>query len=391
MNKWYFFGGFTVFVIVGIAVYTNINNEVPPSISDASNKVEETKNAEVSKIDPTLQKPEAISKTNSKQPKKLSKVQRTIASKNPNANMPVYDKTLDEEEIIDNPAVHSQKIYNEMNKYPLTNTKIASKEADPVFNQYKKDVRIMRNPDNPDYSLEVYSQKNYFIKGEKIDIRAKLKKNGSLIKGEKIQAMISYNEQFITSKPVILKDTNGDNEYELTFTADNAFGKKLEPGSYEVIIVWEDKLIGKKGTMGETISFVYSDPGARLTGNYKDEIVDGSLIISAEVVVSKKSLINLEASVYTTNDKPIVAVQNGMELEKGKHWIPLKVYGLILHEQKLSGPFVLKNITLTKTSNPPMRGRLVTPGYNTSEYQWGQFTDKSFDSLKKQNQSLSKM
>lgn len=128
-------------------------------------------------------------------------------------------------------------------------------------------------------------------------------------------------------------------------------------------------------------SFLYSNPHAHLTGNYRDAVVDGSLAIDAEVEVTTAGRFHLEGSLYSADGSQSIAwAQNAVDLPPGRHWIALSYYGLILREKLIDGPYLLRYVALsTTTQMPNAKNRLVENAYVTGAHRVAAFTDQPFN------------
>ena len=128
--------------------------------------------------------------------------------------------------------------------------------------------------------------------------------------------------------------------------------------------------------------FNYSDPKAHLTGRYRDSLQDGSLVISAEIVVKEKGRFHLAgviAAIASGDDEPIGEAQTAAELEPGRYWLHLSFYGLMFHERKAAGPYKLTSLALTTaTRMPGAMNAVVYNALTTRAYGLGQMTSKSF-------------
>jgi hypothetical protein len=127
-------------------------------------------------------------------------------------------------------------------------------------------------------------------------------------------------------------------------------------------------------------SFLYSRPRARLTGRFRDAAVDGSLHVEAEVEVLAIGRFHLEASLAdATGGRQLAWAQSAAELPPGVHWMPLDYYGLILREADVGGPYLLRRVALSTTSDMPnAKNRLLENAYLTAAYPVTAFTDQPF-------------
>jgi hypothetical protein len=128
-------------------------------------------------------------------------------------------------------------------------------------------------------------------------------------------------------------------------------------------------------------SFQYSNPDAQLTGNYRDRVEDGSLVVEAELDVRNPGRFHLEGTLYDSGAaNPIAWSQDAAELAPGRQWLRLSFFGRILHERGIDGPYLLRFLALsTATTMPNAMNRLVENAYVTDRYAASQFSDAPFN------------
>jgi Domain of unknown function (DUF4785) C-terminal domain len=128
-------------------------------------------------------------------------------------------------------------------------------------------------------------------------------------------------------------------------------------------------------------SFLYSHPHAQLTGRYRDAVVKGSLEVGVEVEVAEAGRFHVEATLYGPDGTRKVAwAQAAGELEPGRQWMAIPFYGLILRERGIAGPYLVRWVALsTTTQMPNAKNRLSEANYRTAAYDLGAFTDQPFN------------
>ena len=135
---------------------------------------------------------------------------------------------------------------------------------------------------------------------------------------------------------------------------------------------------------GERIAatgFLYSNPHAQLTGNYRDTIVDGSLVIEAEIEVTRGGRFHLEGTLYDrSGGTGLAEAHTAAELAPGRHWLALSFFGRILHQRGVDGPYLLRYLALSTTTRMPNgKNRLVENAHVTGAYGASQFSDAPFE------------
>jgi hypothetical protein len=129
-----------------------------------------------------------------------------------------------------------------------------------------------------------------------------------------------------------------------------------------------------------TTGFLYSIPLAHLTGRYRDEIVDGSLVVSAEVDVHAAGRFHLEATLAEADGTPLGWAQTAQVLDAGTAWMPLTFWGLMFRDRGASGPYVLAAAALSTTGEMPnQKNDVVWNAYRTQPYDVTAFSERAFD------------
>ena len=124
-----------------------------------------------------------------------------------------------------------------------------------------------------------------------------------------------------------------------------------------------------------TTEILYSVPSARLTGNYREELVDGHLRVLAEAAVEEPGTFELEATIADEDAKFIGWAYNDVQLDPGKHWIPLTYAGSIFRTHGKPGPYLVWSLALSTISkNPPERNDVVPNAIRTKPYTLDQFS-----------------
>jgi hypothetical protein len=129
-----------------------------------------------------------------------------------------------------------------------------------------------------------------------------------------------------------------------------------------------------------TTSFLYSRPHAQLTGNYRDAVVNGNLEVGVEVDVAEAGRFHGEATLYGADGTRLVGwAQAARALEPGRQWLTLQYYGLILRERDVGGPYTVRWVALsTTTEMPNAKNRLREANHRTAPYDPSVFTDRPF-------------
>ena len=93
------------------------------------------------------------------------------------------------------------------------------------------------------------------------------------------------------------------------------------------------------------LDFAWS-PGAsgRFTGQFREAIEDGSLVIYAEVAIAAPGLYNIDANLWDSEDQPVAFARFKDELPEGTQEVPLRFFGAVLAESRAVPPFELREL-----------------------------------------------
>ncbi|PCK09228.1 MAG: hypothetical protein COA42_05060 [Alteromonadaceae bacterium] len=113
-------------------------------------------------------------------------------------------------------------------------------------------------------------------------------------------------------------------------------------------------------TMTKSFSFS-SESVAGFSGNYREEIKDGSLVIYAEIDIDKPGNYKFKANLK--NDSSYISVASHQaKYEPGTHQIPFLFYGKIFHDKQADGPYTLTGVRGNLINLPFSEDILNLPG-----------------------------
>jgi hypothetical protein len=254
---------------------------------------------------------------------------------------------------------------------------------DPIVRDREVTRVHMRGPRGAEPTLTVFPQQAGFESPEPAVLYAFLSVRGRRVAARDVRAAV-LTEDLRTLGEIEYHDdgTNGDAQADdRLYTA--AFTPGAEPGdplarSYLV------KVIAHTGGDDERVaatSFLYSRPQAHLTGSFRDTLVAGSLVLEAEVEVLGAGRFHLEGTLYSADgSEPLVWAQTAAELSPGRYWMSLPYYGLALRERGVDGPYLLRFVALsTTTEMPNAKNRLLENAWVTQAFRAAAFTDQPFN------------
>ena len=122
-------------------------------------------------------------------------------------------------------------------------------------------------------------------------------------------------------------------------------------------------------------------PRARLTGRWRDEAKDGHLMLSAEVAVEAAGTFTVMAQLVGPARQPIALTRATEQLDAGTRWITLRVWGKVIHDAEVDGPYEVRNVLLRR-DNPEQGsyepGPTILSAYHARPYRAKDFSDAAY-------------
>jgi hypothetical protein len=270
--------------------------------------------------------------------------------------------------------------YRRRARYPRSAQPLTDDEADPVARDREVSAVESRGRNGAEPTLRVYPAASGFEAPEPAVVFAELTEHGRPAAAREIVATLTV-EDLAPIGDVKFHDDGrdgdavaGDGRYTAVIDAER-LGTKLATSYLVQVVARVDE--ERRGAA----SFLYSSPHGRLTGEYRDALVDGSLHVGAEIEVTEAGRFHLEATLYGPDGVEKIAWAQAADwFEPGTHWLDLAFYGLILRERGLDGPYVLRFVALsTTTEMPNAKNRLVENAFWTQAYAASAFTNQPYD------------
>lgn len=162
----------------------------------------------------------------------------------------------------------------------------------------------------------------------------------------------------------------GDGIYTAQF---EVVDKSAEPNNRFAVDILASTDEGEERTIRLTTS--YSHPRARLTGEFRDQVVAGNLQLQAEVEVFQAGRFFVQGSVYNAEGQAVGWAHTVAELRPGRHMIDLTLDGSILQAKGLMGPYVLRYLSLSDTTRMPNAwNHVLESTYQTKAYPIEEFS-----------------
>lgn len=169
----------------------------------------------------------------------------------------------------------------------------------------------------------------------------------------------------------------GDGVYTASFTLPEAYQPKIGTAENLAIFVTANSASGDE--LKALGGVLYSHPAGHLTGRYRDSIVDGDLVIQAEVEIEAAARFQLAGTIDSEKGRALASARMAEKLEVGTHWLDLRFYGLALSERGASGPLTLGSVTLTTANGiPNALGPLMENTHRTQSYRANSFHTREF-------------
>ncbi len=275
-----------------------------------------------------------------------------------------------------NLALDAARLYREQAAYPPSSRALGLGESDPIRDDRTPSRISLGGPDGAAPALVVWTSAVSYEAPKPVDLFASLE-----TAGRKVPALVITGDVFDSAgKPL------GSVQYRDDGTAPDAVagdgiwsarwhGGKLAPGTGDSYLV---KILAttEKGEPRQAAGgFLYGKPGAQATGRYRDEIRDGSLIVSAEVEVLAAGRFHLEGTLYGAKGEPLGFAKASADLTVGTAWIELPFYGKMFADRKAAGPFRLGSLALSTVGRMPnVLNDLAVDVYVTRAYSPQAFT-----------------
>lgn len=273
--------------------------------------------------------------------------------------------------------------YRELARYPESSRVLPPGAKDPIREKRMPTKQTVRGPEGTP-SLSVWAAKVSVEVGKPVDLFAQLSSagdptlplevTGEVANADGIVAQVVYHDD---GKAPDAKAADG------IWSARLALSAGLEPESAESYMVRVKARLLDGDLRQAAGGFLYSNPAAHLTGRYRDSIVDGNLVIAAQVDVKEAGRFHLAGTLYTLKGEPVGTAQAAASLQPGRQWINLSFYGLMFHDRNVAGPFRLGSLAFSTTGRMPNAlNDLVENAYVTKPFRLAVMTARPYGDVK---------
>ncbi len=246
--------------------------------------------------------------------------------------------------------------YLQAARYPASSRPVPAGRPDPILAARTPQAHSLAGPDGAPPRLEVWPARVGFVAPEPVDLYATLRgAGGTALAGAVVTGRVR-DESGAEIGSVTYADDGvgpdrraGDGVYSARFEMPVGAAPALAAADLVEVLATLPDGTERKVAAG----FLYSRPWARLTGRYRDSLVDGSLVVATEVAVERAGRFYLEGTLHTMTGEPVAWAQQATELAPGRHWVDLSFYGLALRDRGVAGPYRLGSVTLATTGDMP--------------------------------------
>lgn len=276
--------------------------------------------------------------------------------------------------------------YRKANVYPPTSRPLTPQMVDLLHpNTRHEEIRDTDAGDGVQYQ---FTADRYFVIGdETITPTLEVRRDGARIPvtiTRSFAAVLDYVTH--DEKPIPMTYAAAGNLYSAPFAP-----ARLGLARQSTIGLYIEFSYGAGTSQRAHFDFEYTPTAgipARFTGAFQDAVVDGSLVITAGVAVTRAGPYVIDANLYDAADQPVAWTRFKGDLAAGTREVPLLFFGKVLADAKASGAFHLGQLRGARfdagrapdlEQMPPFAGRYETKPYETSA-----FSDAEWDSPDKQ-------
>lgn len=292
-------------------------------------------------------------------------------------------------------AAHAAQNYRAQARFPAWSQPIVKGQADPVLAKREVTRQTLPRGGGED-GLTVWPSAMRYERGEAVYIHAQvtpaidddadaiiIERPTDRLAMWKMSAVVTGNLSGHIGD-IILRDDGQDGDKK---ARDGIYtGSFVLPDTFEPLIGYAENLaivITAENNRGDTVKGItgvlYSNPAGHLTGRFEHQLVDGNLVVSAEVNVEAEGRFHLSGTIDNAKGEPLVSSQNALTLTPGVAWVDLTFYGLALRERSANGALRLGSITLSSANGlPNALGPVLTNSYTTGPYVAKEFHARPF-------------
>jgi hypothetical protein len=279
-------------------------------------------------------------------------------------------------------AARAADEYRQRAQYPPWSQPFDAEGADPILRDREVSPVTAAGPEGEEPILVAFPEQVGFEAPDPVLLYAYLTRGNERVPAQAIVGTLT-SETLQPLGDFAYHDDGQDGDAragDAIYSARLQLDDDMRPDLSDAFMVRVRALIDEGERIAAT-GFLYSNPHAQLTGRYRDTIVDGSLVIEAEIEVTRGGRFHLEGTLYDRSGASGLAeAHTAAELAPGRHWLALTFFGRILHQRAVDGPYLLRYLALSTTTRMPnAKNRLVENAHVTAAYRAAQFSDAPFE------------
>ncbi len=267
--------------------------------------------------------------------------------------------------------------YREQSRYPNDSWPLKPGQVDPVKDERTANPVSVRSEG---IELRVWPAVVGFEAPEPVDLFAALSTGLAPLEARQITGEVVGPSGEVIGQFDYLDDGQGADEK----AGDGTYSARLNwipaPELAEIYLVRVQARTPEGKPLHASGGFLYGRPWAHLTGQYRDSLRDGNVVVAAEVEVTRSGRFHLSGTLYSGEKQPLGVAQNAAHLEPGRHWLELAFFGLMFHDRGSAGPYRLGSAVLTTVSAlPGAPSRLAQDVHVTKPYALSSLRSTPFD------------
>ena len=134
------------------------------------------------------------------------------------------------------------------------------------------------------------------------------------------------------------------------------------------------------------INFTYTPANAiaaRFTGEFREDVENGSLVVYAGVEVFREGWYNVDVNLFDSRDEPVAWTRYKGDLTRQDTEVPLQFFGKVLVDSQSAPPWTLRQLRgyrYDAETTPPQEAMIPYDGtYTTRDYRLDQFSDARYE------------
>ncbi|MEW6268774.1 MAG: hypothetical protein AB1689_05685 [Thermodesulfobacteriota bacterium] len=273
--------------------------------------------------------------------------------------------------------------YRRRARYPGSSQPVWPTELDPIVRDREVTPVTAKGRDGKEPTLHVKPARLAFEAPEPVVLYAWLSVDGDPVPSVTLRGtLLSEDLQPLATFDFVDDGTSGDAvEGDDLRAVTLHLPDELTPELSASYLVDVKAITEDDDDRAAATSFQYANPHARLTGRFAEEVVDGSLRLSAEVEVWRAGRFHIEATLYdAAGTQPIAWAQGAAELAPGVQSMTLTFFGAALRDRGIDGPYLLRYVALsTTTAMPNAKSRVLENAFVTRAHRATAFSADGFD------------